>query len=288
MAEKEIIAHRNPSFPVTEFIDNYDLAGGYFPSHWHPEWEITVILQGRAQYNVDGNEYIVPAGNSIYIAPEAVHFCSSTEPGTLGYNLCINPSLLTDLYYMINTERYLLPLQTRQPEAFVIAPSSKSGYQIYEIMRRLYSATDHTAQGSELLLLGSLLEIWHLLLVLLPPSQAASTFAEQNTKEQRMKRMLSFIHENYARPLSVADIANAAAVSSSECFRCFSEYSYGSPAEYINRYRLSQAARKLAKTNLSITDICYDVGFNSTSYFAKEFKKHYQRTPKEYRLVLQG
>ena len=44
-------------------------------------------------------------------------------------------------------------------------------------------------------------------------------------------------------------------------------------------------SQKLIRTNLSITDICYAAGFHSSSYFAKEFKKYYQKTPKEYRLA---
>ena len=285
MTQKEIIVYRNPAFPITEFIDNYDLAGGFFSTHWHPEWEITLLLAGSALYNVNGNEYVVHSGETIYIAPEAVHCCSSLEPETLGYNICVHPSLLTDLSGRLNVPRYFLPLRTRRPEALVVSPASKSGHQIYTLLHRLYDTESHSGKDSELLLLGNLLKIWHYLMPRFPADPAVSELSDPSIKEQRLKRMLSFIHENYDKPLAVADVAGAASISTSECFRCFTECSYGSPAEYINRYRLSQAAQKLIRTNLSITDICYAAGFHSSSYFAKEFKKYYQKTPKEYRLA---
>ena len=55
------------------------------------------------------------------------------------------------------------------------------------------------------------------------------------------------------------------------------------PIEYVNQYRLTQAAQLLRTTAQSVSDICYLTGFNSSSYFTKKFKDYYKMTPKEYR-----
>ena len=54
-------------------------------------------------------------------------------------------------------------------------------------------------------------------------------------------------------------------------------------SEYIINLRLAQAKKLLMDTNLNLTDISTQVGFNSTSYFATCFKKNVGMTPVKYR-----
>ena len=81
----------------------------------------------------------------------------------------------------------------------------------------------------------------------------------------------------------VFPVAASASISKSECFRCFSELSKTTPIEYINQFRLLQAAQALSNSGKSISDICYATGFNNTSYFSKRFKEQYGMSPKAYR-----
>ena len=53
--------------------------------------------------------------------------------------------------------------------------------------------------------------------------------------------------------------------------------------EYMNQYRLEMASRQLAGTELPITSIALESGFNNISYFNRVFKKKFGVTPKEYR-----
>lgn len=83
--------------------------------------------------------------------------------------------------------------------------------------------------------------------------------------------------------MTITEIASAANISKSECFRCFSELSRTTPIEYVNQFRLFQASQMLITSKESVSDICYQTGFNSTSYFSKKFKEQYRMSPKEYR-----
>lgn len=283
LASMEALEHPNPAFPVLEFIDKYDsFAGGIYPSHWHQELEIQIILSGSAEYNVNGETYLVKEGHAIYIAPGAIHQSHELEPGTIGYNLVILPILFTRILKNIHCEQYSLPLTTQQPSAFVITPDTKTGFGILETLRRMYY-TENSNTAYELFLLQNLLKIWRGLLSLFPKLVSEEINSYRLLREQRMRNMLEYIHNNYAQPLSIAEIAASASISKSECFRCFADMSHISPTEYVNQYRMFEATRQLTTTSLPITDICYAVGFNSTSYFSKEFKKMYQMTPREYR-----
>ena len=52
--------------------------------------------------------------------------------------------------------------------------------------------------------------------------------------------------------------------------------------EYLNFYRIEIACEQLLSTDLSVTDIAINCGFNDVSYFIKTFKKYKGITPKQY------
>ena len=78
-------------------------------------------------------------------------------------------------------------------------------------------------------------------------------------------------------------IADKMAMSSSSFFRRFKKIAKVSPELVIKNYRLEKAARLLRDTGVSISEVIFDVGISSRSYFYKEFSKKYGMTPKEYK-----
>lgn len=283
-AIKEDLTHFNQMFPLSEFVDHFDtFAAQTFPSHWHHELELSIILHGSAEYNVNGTPYTVGEGCAIYLAPEAVHMGRALEKGTVGYNIVLLPQFLSAPLRDINCEKYTLPLEARWPDAFVITPARKEGHAILEHLTKMYY-TESSGFAYELFLLEKLVGIWRNLLAILPRHMTPPADSGKAQREQRMRVMLDFIRQNYAQPLTIHEIAAAASISKSEVFRCFSELSKTTPVEYINKVRLLQAAQLLITTEDSISDICYTTGFNSTSYFSKKFNEHYGMTPKAYRI----
>ena len=94
--------------------------------------------------------------------------------------------------------------------------------------------------------------------------------------------MVTFIRAHYKEPLSLDQIADAGNVCKSSCSSLFRKYLSRSPVTYLTQYRLSRALELLLHTDMSITEISYEVGFNSAGYFAETFRKYYQRSPTEY------
>ena len=65
--------------------------------------------------------------------------------------------------------------------------------------------------------------------------------------------------------------------------RFFKRHMNMTSIEYLNQYRLEMASRQLAETNLSVTSIALESGFNNISYFNRVFKRKFGVTPMEYR-----
>ena len=104
-----------------------------------------------------------------------------------------------------------------------------------------------------------------------------------NTDRERMKYMLTFIHKNYSEDISLGDIAKEAFIGEREALRCFARTIGTSPIEYLQKYRIYTAAELLRKSELPVTEICLQAGFNSPSYFSKIFCRMLGMTPREYR-----
>src|SRR5699024_2831309 len=100
---------------------------------------------------------------------------------------------------------------------------------------------------------------------------------------ERTKQMLTFIKRHFGEELSVRDIADSAAMSESECLRCFGKILDTSPIAYRKAYRLQSAAELLETTSRKVSDIAAQCGFGEMSYFAKSFREIYRCTPSQYR-----
>ena len=99
--------------------------------------------------------------------------------------------------------------------------------------------------------------------------------------------MMHYIEENYDHSITVQDLADSAAISISECIRCFKSTLQETPINYVRMFRLVKAADEIIHTNRNISEIAYSCGFQEISYFNLCFKKQYNQTPLQYRQMNQ-
>ena len=98
-----------------------------------------------------------------------------------------------------------------------------------------------------------------------------------------MLRARDAIDRAYARPLDIADLAEIAHVSDAHFIRTFKSTFGEPPHRYLQRRRVERAMFKLRETELSVTDICFEVGFGSLGTFSRTFRDIVGQTPIEYR-----
>lgn len=95
--------------------------------------------------------------------------------------------------------------------------------------------------------------------------------------------MIGFVEEHYGEKITLQEIAQSAGLGERECGRCFSRSIGMPPIEYLNRYRIRQAARLIVQTSDPIGQIAEQCGFSSDSYFGKMFREQMGCSPREYR-----
>ncbi len=94
------------------------------------------------------------------------------------------------------------------------------------------------------------------------------------------QKFMDFVAANYSNSnLSVENLAQYMAASTSTLNRKLKGALNTSPADFLNRYRLNRAQQLLAQNELSITDVAYQVGYNDPSYFSRKYKEQFGYPP---------
>ncbi|PJN55258.1 hypothetical protein PAEVO_19790 [Paenibacillus sp. GM2FR] len=94
---------------------------------------------------------------------------------------------------------------------------------------------------------------------------------------------ISFMEDNYLQPISREEIAAKSNISVRHLNRIFQSYYQTTPFAYLLQLRLEHACRLLKTTNLPISEISFQSGFNDSNYFTRQFTKVFTLSPKAYR-----
>jgi AraC-like DNA-binding protein len=100
---------------------------------------------------------------------------------------------------------------------------------------------------------------------------------------RRMLRARDAMDRAYAQPLDVAALARIAHVSPAHFTRTFRATFGETPHRYLQRRRVERAMFLLRETGVSVTDICFQVGFGSPGTFSRTFHDIVGVTPRAYR-----
>ena len=92
-----------------------------------------------------------------------------------------------------------------------------------------------------------------------------------------------YLRHEYYHPINLDAMADTLSVSKNYLISVFRKEYNTTPINYLNDYRLKQAATLLASTSSTVQEISAGVGIDDANYFVKLFKKKYEMTPSEYR-----
>ncbi len=98
-----------------------------------------------------------------------------------------------------------------------------------------------------------------------------------------VQRMQDYIEQNNAGEISLQDLARASLFSPWYAYRLFRSYLGLTPAEYIRKYRLTQAAEQLRSGKIKVIDAAYNAGFSNVDTFTRAFYREFGLKPSDYR-----
>jgi AraC-like DNA-binding protein len=102
-------------------------------------------------------------------------------------------------------------------------------------------------------------------------------------RNRRMLRARDMMDRAFAGPLDVPALARVAHVSPAHFSRQFRATFGETPHRYLQRRRVERAMELLRETDLPVTDVCLEVGFNSLGTFSRTFREVVGQSPSSYR-----
>ena len=258
-----------------------DLSKTVVPWHWHEALELNLVLEGSVKVCTSSQVLTFHKGEAFFINSNILASMEG-QPDCIMDSHLFHPVFLSGHFKSVFETKYLNPvIQNRHLE--LIPLRSDSGIQQAVIGKLRQLSTLQEQADAEFQTRNLLSEIWLLLLEVIRNSDSSMYAVSKN--QDRILSMLAFIQENYAEKLTLEQIAAAAAVSTRECLRCFRTCIRQSPIEYLMDYRIQVAKKYLENTDLAVTEIALRCGFNSSSYFTKQFRQLCGNTPAAYRKV---
>jgi AraC-like DNA-binding protein len=106
-------------------------------------------------------------------------------------------------------------------------------------------------------------------------------FSKRNI--ELVKSVIKYLDDNYRSKIRVEDLSRKAMLSRAYFSRIFKALTGITCINYINGLRVKKAIELLKNSEMNITEVCYQSGFEDTAYFCKLFKKTVGISPKEYR-----
>lgn len=281
---------KHPDYPVSvHYIQMSLLSMQVVRWHWHEEMEIIFVTSGEAWIKTEEANMVLSQRQAVFINRNLLHSIrrAGDQDCTL-YSLRFHPSFITGSKDNFLSEKYLEPVVNSPNLKYLLLDNSNPVHsKMLEAANHIISLNLKEPFGFEIEVKGLLCCFWQLLLTHVARLEEETTVeAVSHSDSRRIKTAMRFIENHHAEPLSLEEIADSIHISKSECCRCFKRTLGLTPFEYLMRYRVFEAARKMQQKEAvaeTISDLAASVGFNSPSYFNKIFKKHLHCTPLEYK-----
>ena len=268
-------------YPYT--FHHVDMTKTLVPWHWHEALEFNFVAEGSVKVSSPGQTLTFQKNEAFFTNSNVLTTVVNVENCVLDSHL-FHPVFLGGHFKSVFETKYLNPvIQNRKLELICIRGQTDAQRKILGKLRQLSAL--QAQPDVEFQTRNLLSEIWLLLLEDIR-SAGSSLYNSVPKNSDRILTMMAFIQENFAEKLTLEQIADAAAVSTRECLRCFRSAIGQSPMEYLIDYRVRAAKKLLESTDLSITEIALRCGFNSNSYFTKLFHRTCGKTPNAYRKEL--
>lgn len=102
-------------------------------------------------------------------------------------------------------------------------------------------------------------------------------------KNEKIKKVIQFIHENVNTDIAISELANMTYMSQDHFIRTFKKELGYTPLKYINLKKIERAQLLLLTSQMSIREVAIELSFDNISYFNRIFKQYTGKTPSQYR-----
>jgi len=252
--------------------------------HYHPEMELVYIKGGSGKRQIGSHVSYFRDGDLILIGSNLPH-CGFTDRLTGNKS----ETLVHMKADFLGSDFFNIPEMKNIQKLFEVAKGGiaffgKTKTKVGEKMEILEYQTDFQRLLSILNILNQL-AISEEIKVLNGEGFSMETEVKDN---DRINIVFNHVKANFKEDISLDEIANIVSMTVPSFCRYFKKITNKTFTQFVNEYRLVHASKLLAEQPISITQVCYDSGFNNFSHFNKSFKAFTGQNPSEYRNQLKA
>ncbi|MFN7115387.1 MAG: helix-turn-helix domain-containing protein [Saprospiraceae bacterium] len=260
--------------------------------YWEGEGLLSIktFLGGNALYKV-GKGFFQVEPDSYLILNDRQHYAINIESPVkvTSFVLFFKRELAVDVYQnLLTSSELLLEQPASNPQPYFFERTYPKDHLVTPFLAHWYQ---HFVTIKNQPLLQE--EYFHRLLerMLLAQQQVRYelhqlNFVKCTTREEIYRRVYvakEYLHACYADKITLEQLATIAGMSENHLLRSFKQIFHISPYQYLKKLRLEKARNLLEYSTLSISEICYSVGFESLSSFSWLFKQTTGYAPEKFR-----
>lgn len=246
--------------------------------HYHPELEITYIVQGEGLAFIGNKTIEFGPGQAFFLGPYLPHnFVGTSEEDVVLERECWGVQFTME---WLNSFKESNALQ----ELF---KAMGFGIHLGKLTHEEQEAFGNIVGEDALRSMGSFFHLLALIAERNTFKTIATNSAYSNVMShklsQRMERVSKHIQANYQRSITLTEIADIASMTEQSFSRWFRQTSGLTFIDYLMQLRTTVASHLLVNTNKPMTEVAVESGFNSSSSFNRAFLKIKGCSPREFR-----
>lgn len=273
-----------PKTGDASFIVQHDLLPAFFGNlHYHPEIQITLIVKGTGRGILGDQILRFKPGTLVVIGADIPHVFKSdqkNDEGVEAISIYFDQKAFGEQFFNLPEVKHLG--RFIELTGLVLEVQGVTRTFVEEKLWHLEENQGFTKFIWLLEILNRLSKSNELRVV----SEIFSLAPVKDREAARLDRVFNFVLENYQTAIRLDQIAEMVHMSPTAFCRYFKARTRKPFFSFLLEVRLARAAQLLEDTDLKISLVAYEAGFNNISHFNREFRKLMSCTPQEYRLKL--
>ncbi len=252
--------------------------------HSHDFCELVIVTKGSAMHMLEGNPFPVTAGDVFLLQGHQKHYFYDRTNLDL-INIMYDPERIdlpeNELRCMPGyCAMFMLEPNYRRQHRFASRLHLKRVplARVERLSDEMELECEGHEPGREVALRAKLME----LMVYLSRAYTNSDTTEAHAL-LRVGNVIGALENDFSRDWKLDELLEIAHMSRSNLMRVFRKATGQTPIEYLVRLRIQKAMDMLRNTDLSITEIALEVGFNDSNYFTRQFRRILGESPRVFR-----
>lgn len=243
--------------------------------HKHEYYEIFLTLSEGITHHINGRTEILSKGTLTFIRPNDIHLYTHEDSPYTFINLAFSKELADSVFTCLGddfpTKDFLK--EELPPSVVLTEPDAR------ELEKLLYEINTVGFDNY----MQKILHCKMILIIIFAKYFSHYITNAQNHCPAWLENVCHLMNHKEYFTEGIDAMVRLSGKSYEHLSRSMKKYKNTTISEYINDVRLNHAANLLIYTNLSITDVGLECGYNNISYFLTCFKKRYGLSPKKFR-----